>query len=142
MTKHTPGPWYVGTMYGYGNSTCILRRPPCDYGEQGVIGDAPIAKMIERASHWENSYPVAENARRIVACVNACDGIPTALLERHGVDGVVFGSKQWMKRLYDQNVRLISALQSLADCYERKSDAKEPLIFARQEIARATGETK
>lgn len=65
-TKHTPGPWYFGRMQGWG-SVCILRRPAADYGPQGVIGDAPIAQLVEKAPGWENSYPMESNARLMAA---------------------------------------------------------------------------
>jgi hypothetical protein len=65
--KHTPGPWFVGEMHGYAGGTLILRRPAADYGPQGVIGDAPIAIVVDKASHWTNSYPVKANADLIAA---------------------------------------------------------------------------
>lgn len=68
MNKHTPGPWYVGAMPGWGGGTCILRRPASDYcGPTGVIGDAPLALVNEGNINWENKYPVEANARLFAA---------------------------------------------------------------------------
>lgn len=64
--KFTPGPWYFGPMHGW-IGTCVMRKPSSEYGPRGTIGDAPIAKVIDGAAHWENSYPVEANARLIAA---------------------------------------------------------------------------
>ncbi len=77
-TKYTPTPWYIGTMPGWGN-LCILRRPAADYSSRGVIGDAPIVQLIEKAPSWENSYPVQANAEFIVRACNAHEQLVAAL---------------------------------------------------------------
>lgn len=70
--KHTPEPWRVE----------LKNVPIADTGDyDGVVqifaGDAkqPIIEI------WDESDEAEENARRIVACVNSCAGIPTDLLE-------------------------------------------------------------
>ena len=65
-TKFTPGPWFAGQMHRW-SGTCITRRPPIEYGPSGTIGDAPIAQVVAKAPHWENSYPVDANAALIAA---------------------------------------------------------------------------
>lgn len=77
-TKHTPTPWHYGKMSGWGG-LCILRRPGAEYGPEGVIGDAPIAIVVEKAAHWENSYPVEANAAFIVKAVNSHEQLVAAL---------------------------------------------------------------
>jgi hypothetical protein len=79
-TNHTPTPWYFGSMPGWGDH-CILRRPAGDYGPTGVIGDAPIAQVVTKATHWENSYPVQANIEFIVRACNAHDQLVAALRE-------------------------------------------------------------
>ena len=66
--KHTKEPWDVEDIkFGVG------------YGINGRDGDA----VVWWASDLEpnNGIPEGEDARRIVACVNACAGIPTEDLE-------------------------------------------------------------
>lgn len=65
MTKHTPEPWTANP---------------------NLKGDGSFAGTL---AIWTNSLqpkyigeiPLDANARRIVACVNACAGIPTEALE-------------------------------------------------------------
>lgn len=64
--KHTTGPWRVGT-------------PPPN-GEQTIGNKAGLMVAVATTGHGVSSEA---NARRIVACVNACEGISTTLLE-HG----------------------------------------------------------
>ena len=68
-TEHTPEPWKNVK------------------GVHVVSGEKQIARC------WVENRPVSvahANARRIVACVNACAGIPTEVLERYklGIIGV------------------------------------------------------
>ncbi|MGN6146301.1 MAG: hypothetical protein ACTHOP_22230 [Mesorhizobium sp.] len=79
-TAHTPGPWHFGPMHGW-IGMCIMRKPSSEYGPQGTIGDAPIAKVIDGAAHWENSYPVEANARLIAAAPELL-GVAKRILER------------------------------------------------------------
>lgn len=66
MSKHTKEPWRTDAPSGF-------------------PGDVMAGKeMIARTTITDQSNAKA-NARRIVACVNACDGIPTDELERKGL---------------------------------------------------------
>lgn len=69
--KHTPGPWRVSL------------------GDTIAAGDRLIADC-EMTPHSKRPAPLnqedAANARRIVACVNACEGISTEQLERFPLD--------------------------------------------------------
>ena len=53
------------------------------------------------------------NARRLAACWNACDGLPTALIEKHGVtrSGIAKG----VERLVAQRDDLLEVLQAIVD---------------------------
>lgn len=77
MSKHTPTPWHVVKMYGWGDSLCISRRSQADL--DGVAGEGPIAVMSRGASHWETPFPVEANAAFIVRAVNAHDALVEAL---------------------------------------------------------------
>lgn len=62
-TKHTPEPW----TFSIGDSHLYLR------GDNGNI----VARSLELSDNGAQKA----NFRRIVACVNACAGLPTATLE-------------------------------------------------------------
>lgn len=79
MTEHTPTPWYVVRMRGW-DGPVIGRRS--QYEADLVSGDVPLAKMIDKASHWENSFPVEANAAFIVKAVNNHERLVEAL---HGL---------------------------------------------------------
>lgn len=79
MSEHTPGPWRVsGSRY--------IKR---DFSGIGLADDS--GQMIASVPGGQTSGPFFiesneecdANARRIVACVNACEGVPTELLEAY-----------------------------------------------------------
>ena len=74
--KHTPGPWHTG-----GKDGRIV------YAADGfAVADATVFHGRHRA---KDAAPTeTQNARRIVACVNACEGVPTAYLEKNGLPSV------------------------------------------------------
>ena len=88
-TKHTPEPW---ELYGHAihkDGECLAYLNGCSF----------------------------ENARRIVACVNACEGISTERLEENSVDPVagVFGrmaarAEKETRTLTAQRDELLAAL--------------------------------
>lgn len=59
------------------------------------------------------------NARRLAACWNACEAFSTEALEKHGLDGVMFGTKEWLLRLERQRDQLIVEVESLRVWQER-----------------------
>lgn len=91
MTKHSNGPWHVG-----GDGTII-------YGKDGWgVASATVFHVRQE--------PVTSqaNARRIVACVNACEGLSTERLEDAGLISAIGGE------LLDQD-RIIADLRSVID---------------------------
>jgi len=70
MSKHSPEPWTVYAPGGYPTSI--------------YHGDRETLATIDE-DHDCTQDLTAANARRIVACVNACAGIPTELLEPIGL---------------------------------------------------------
>ena len=66
--KHTPEPWGVNP-----DRPCEVRQ--CD--ENGN----PRLQLVADTSTVNARVPWRENARRIVACVNACSGVSTEILE-------------------------------------------------------------
>lgn len=75
MTNHTKEPWSVkpGPKI-IGNGEDLLGMP------------IDVARLNLTVGHYESEEA---NARRIVACVNACKGLPTKELEELGIVGVV-----------------------------------------------------
>jgi len=72
--SHTPTPWrvtgglrmkYIESYIGNGQVQEVASCMICEYGD------------------------LEANARRIVACVNACDGVPTEVLESGGIGCVL-----------------------------------------------------
>lgn len=68
--KHTPGPWHVGRKVG----NMIYARDGLDVIAECDSSIDDVPRSVGEA-----------NARRIVACVNACEGISTADLESGAV---------------------------------------------------------
>lgn len=76
MTKHTPEPWrFICANDETGHEPCIMR---CD-----AIG------LVSAPQHPADEAEDEANARRIVACVNACAGISTEALESGALREVV-----------------------------------------------------
>lgn len=91
MSKHTPGPWFVadrpwddrGTAI-YGNRTLKIGPPNDPHGAE-LVSDCNVTM------EWEDGNPDPlerdrANAARIVACVNALDGIEDPVAARAILD--------------------------------------------------------
>lgn len=124
MSEHTKGPWEAGFIVDQGWSILGPNRELI-----AVLGEDSI----------ESGDPIEEDARRIVACVNACAGFKTEALERHGIDGVMFGTKEWLMRLEDQRDALLAALESLVLFTNPKPSNAVALNNAHQAITAAKG---
>ena len=99
MSKHTPEPWRVGRP-----GTVVSDTPVPGMGGSDAVeyyGGHLIGKSITEA-----------NARRIVACVNACKGLDTAHLESSGLVSAV-GYE--LIELTNQRDELLAALQGMID---------------------------
>lgn len=91
--KHEREPWVLG-----GCSGRMVTTP------SGYVGDGYIADVDTK-----------DNARRIVACVNACRGLPTDELEQKGLVAAV-GTQ--LLELEQQRDGLLVALEELASDVE------------------------
>jgi hypothetical protein len=102
---------------------------------------------VAQCFHTPEVDSTEANARRIVACVNACAGLPTTYLEQTSMLGL---SKSYHAQheewgaLNQQRDELLSALKSLAASYERikppgypKSDAEKQADYAINEAEAA-----
>lgn len=84
---HTPEPWGPLMCDAHGRLTVIIARGP----------------SIARTLAFEPITPAEaeHNARRILACVNACQGIPTEALER----GSLQVALDWARKAYAEGFR-------------------------------------
>lgn len=67
---HTEGPWRVGRAGAVVSDHAVFPNSPRGFDEFTAFGGHVVASGV-----------TAANARRIVACVNACAGVPTETLE-------------------------------------------------------------
>ncbi|WP_455233180.1 hypothetical protein [Geopseudomonas aromaticivorans] len=92
-------------------------------GVEVYCGDMFVCQM---SHHPAQRQAAQDNASRIAACMNACEGIKTEALERHGIDGVMFGTKEWLMRLEDQRDALMAALESALSVLDDVQDNINP----------------
>ncbi|MFQ1917901.1 hypothetical protein ACK35P_10865 [Aeromonas veronii] len=106
--KHTPEPWHL---------------PPGDMiFVSKVGGKGYVAKMMPLGAPRDRkglptdiSDEMCANARRIVACVNACRGLPTDELEQKGLVAAVGTQLLEADRQRDE---LLEALSEIDACFE------------------------
>lgn len=79
MSKHTPEPWEYscGAIFQERGSVSIARTHGAELFQGAMTDRDAISERIK------------EDARRIVACVNACRGLPTDELEQKGLIAAV-----------------------------------------------------
>lgn len=103
MSKHTPEPW--ATEYRERHDGTFAQEIFDADGETIAI----LAWHPVRLDGWTKTDR-EENARRIVACVNACRGLPTDELEQKGLISAV-GTE--LLELDKQSAELLAALEKL-----------------------------
>lgn len=64
--SHTPGPWEAPSAGIYAGDVMVA-----------TVGSREVVRAMRKAGR---EHEILSNARRIVACVNACAGIPTEVL--------------------------------------------------------------
>lgn len=105
--KHTPEPWYL---------------PPGDLiFVSKVGGKGYVAKMMPLGAPRDRkglptdiSDEMCANARRIVACVNACRGMPTDELEQKGLVAAVGTQLLEADQLRDELLAALEEVHSIA----------------------------
>lgn len=98
MTEHTSEPWVFHVETSDHGTTTFARIEGSD-------------EDILRGTATSCTLPYEEDLRRIVACVNACEGIPTIVLE-HIPDEEVLGLMVHPVPGPERNIRLSWALQA------------------------------
>ena len=107
MTEHTKEPWEYRLHNPEGGNQSLYIEAPRD----GRCSDG-VAEIIPRGK-GKLGEP---DARRIVACVNACQGIPTEALEDGVVEEMVTAAKKYLETNYSEHrYALHNALAKLKD---------------------------
>ena len=130
--KHTPGPWAVD--------------------EDGVVYRAGFRHgYIKLATAWrEDAWCGADgddesraNARRIVACVNACEGVPIEVLEAQQAGGLPWNVADQIDKRVERD-ELLAVLREAYNAFAHDDDGpvwSDSLIAKTLAvIAKATGE--
>lgn len=101
--KHTPGPWKV-------TGTGTIRYIDAPAGN-GIMQEVAACMRVEYGD-------MDANARRIVACVNACEGLDTYLLENSGdIASAATAQAKYIQKIERQRDQLLSALERMLQCY-------------------------
>jgi hypothetical protein len=109
-TQHTPEPWKI--VEHNWEHTGI-------YPESGHrIAVCEINPEVDENTQERYEAINDANARRIVACVNACAGIPTEVLENigAGMGPNWLQARQERDALKQQNAELLASCNSFRDC--------------------------
>lgn len=101
MNKHTPEPWHLPQ----GDLIFVSKVGGRGYVAKMMPLDAPRDR---KGLPTDISDEMCANARRIVACVNACRGLPTDELEQKGLVAAV-GNQ--LLDLEQQRDELLAALE-------------------------------
>ena len=118
MSEHTQGPWHTG-----GDGTIIY-----DKDGWGIASATVFHGRQEPGT-------AAANARRIVACVNACEGASTEVLER----GAVHDWGLLMTEMEKQRDALLAALEQCAASMQGDKLYVNTLAYAQRAIAAVKG---
>lgn len=104
----------------------------------GKQQDGYAIKGLEMVPDYEHPMHTEANARRLVACWNACEGIPTEVLEAQQAGGLPWHVADQIEQRIQRD-ELLAALQAFlqgAKCVD--SDGYIAYIDIEQAIAQAT----
>ena len=109
MSEHTKEPWITVET-----ELDVIEITNAD--RNGLV--VPIAKV---STGYVKQVGIEQeaNARRIVACVNACEGIPTGVLEKQGMVPI----EQVTHDIERQRDKLLAALVEVIRISDRDHDA-------------------
>ena len=92
-TKHTAEPWRVEAGRLANEGRTFIKA--LDNGGWKPFVAETTRSVVDRGDKCEEG--AAANARRIVACVNACAGIGTEALEKYGTGGIIEVVDDWRR---------------------------------------------
>lgn len=101
--KHTPEPWgsYVSIFDGVETLAVAKKDIPENNRHRAICAISPTSAMDDED---------IANARRIVACVNACEGLPLEYLESSSV-----GNNETLGSIKEEREKVFSALSILLE---------------------------
>lgn len=129
MEMHTPEPWYQSHRESIGGGMCNTEI----YNTEGIT-IATLSWSAIRGGDGSVTTNRSENARRIVACVNALAGVPTKILERS--ERVTFPDLPY-KDLVQQRDELLDALKLIRGAAQNAVSFRELQVVAAQAITKA-----
>ena len=96
MRKHVAEPWSLGEIYTDAELSAVYSDSRPDYIGKHIAIDSPChgahTMVVWKMKDDDISSPECEaTAERIVACINACAGVPTEQLEE-------FAASLWSKK--------------------------------------------
>lgn len=101
------------------------------------IATADARREIARATILSSHHETAANARRIVACWNACEGISTEALELGAIQDRIASACGELYEVKRQRDELLQAIKNLVSVFSLDSEESE-VVVARATIAKAT----
>ena len=116
MSKHTPEPWFY---HRQGFSTVYI---------EARIGGGMLQEIAACGPCQDGTEQQDENARRIVACVNACAGVETDLLEAGVLDKPTMLVIQENKDLKHRCDELLAALEDAVETIEWMNGCISPAV--------------
>lgn len=120
---HTPTPWEIEDGH---------------YAKRIVGADKSYVADIMRSGEFFTEREI-ENRRRIIACVNKCEGIPTYVLDGLTLNFLEHAAE--LERLKAQNARLLEALKYSLEAVEAMASfGKSKPVIARIKAAIAEAE--
>lgn len=123
---HTKEPWTIEVSEEYDSSFDIRK------------GEWYVATTHDGCEGNNNSE---SNARRIVACVNACAGIPTELIEQGGFAAVPVATHREVKQQRDDLLAALKEIASMENRYDSGDwdEIEDARNIAKAAIAKAEG---
>ena len=125
--QHTPEPWRVFS-HSWSNTSVLA-----DGFDHAICG-LDINHATEESQESDEAL-MGANARRIVACVNACAGLTTEILEHSGVVRDLIGQNASLTKQRDE---LMKALEHQCEVLNRNGYSTNK---AQEAIARVKGES-
>lgn len=124
-TKHTPGPWR-------------LEADPCHFDSLTTITGGqrmnekphawPAYQLTVQVGGMASVMEAQANARRIIACVNACDGFSIEEIEGANLFKDSIESDNLIDELQAQRDEMLSLLTEVAGNFTRDDDLPDNLL--------------
>lgn len=132
--NHTPEPWRLGRLSHILDYDRVLET----VGPHQIVVDNEFGPYVLADCNMNFKDDAIANARRIVACVNACAGVPLEWLES-GLDGCVQGVREERDQYQSDNVTLRTAIQTQAEEAAKLMAQRDELLAAAKNLRDVKG---